>query len=595
MPGTRDRPFRVPRQLGSLLRALVLAACLGCGAVGPLRAQEAPEVFAPPNQAILLDYSGSMMRPTDPGRSLRLKDLAAENVTRLLANGAERLPHGATGLVVFGHREERGRGDPDQKRRSCEDIEVVSAPRRNTLSEMRALASEVVQIQEARGETPILNGIRTAAGLLSAGGTVVIITDLDDEVCTPFAELCPTLLREIARYRTRNVFIRHIVAIASSQAQPRATEELGACIGATFHEVRTLEDARRTAEVITEDLASISIPAVLDIGYAFAGAPPLHPGNGAATVLIGASEDRPIYLAGPGTQVAHETGPGTIDLTLVLNGMRYSHQVFAIRGQRTDASIIVPTYPVRFTALGIEGQPLGGGERVRWTIHSGIADRGIVEGATFGARLPAGSYSIAASARGYSGGAAFTIPAGSNTALDVAVTLNASSVFEPRDAPGSRGSVQVNASLTLFPSLLSVFPEVTYDLVLTESAQQQPIVIPLPFRGRFIAPGTYDVVLRYVGIDFPLGRKTVRKGETLALDLIYGGELLHIEATPPDPDTLWTIRAADGAEVVLRGAALQQSVPAGAYRIIAERATGTRSLDIELPRPDPKAIAPFRF
>lgn len=560
-------PFRqLPRALSRL--ALRLCALAALWASGPATAAAPDDIYAPPDQIVVLDYSGSMNDR---------KDLAAQTAQKLFEGAAARLPSGSTGLIVFGHRQPNGRRpfNAEQQRLSCRDVEVISEPIANTPSGAAVLTSRVKSIARAQGETPLVLSIATAAAQLPRGGYINVITDLDSLVCTPLEQLCQDILHELGRYSDRNIFVRHIVAM------PLTTEssDLSDCLKADPHDVRTPDDVDRETGRIIRDIEEVSTPALIRLGYAYDGSPLLVPPGTAEARVEGGARDgaRRFPLGAAGSTQEFSTSPGSRRITVTLaDGKSRSMNVTAARGSMVDGTVIFPSYPVRLEAVGIEGAPLGADVPVTWTINSGGRKVPLEGGSVIEPDLLAGRFHVRAEAGGLAGEADFAIDPASGARQIVRVAL------EPGDPLASLGGARLAVKFELVSTLFADSGANGLEVVLESASGGVRRSIPFPVPGLVpLNPGTYDAALSDGRGVMPLGRVELRSGETTSLDIRYGGEPLRLETAPSDAETTWTVSGESG-EAVVKGSSLRQALPPGRYRITVERRGEKEEQTIEL-------------
>lgn len=387
--------------------------------------------FTSIDHVIVLDLSGSMERETDLA-NLTLKDLAKQTAFDLLARSKDYVPDGRSAVVLFGHRLPNGSypiPDPRMQAESCRDIETLSPGLvANQSAGPSILSTQIANIREAMGQTPIRQAIAQAAGLIASGhpGRITVVTDLDKDICGSMDRLCDDLTGDTGRYSRRGIAIGAIVAIASSRASTRKSEALSTCLAATFYRVHSFADAERVANAILKNLhnASQTISQTAPMQTTPATAPE------SATIRIGIESTPTLFgdripdgiaarvtpdVAG-GTAITIPPGasrkiaPGKYALALVIGGQPIGTvgHMTAEAGGSLAISLAYGGEPMR-----VATSPRDDSSPTSWTITASDGATADIVAPELVQTLPPGHYRVSAVRDGKTGALDVDLPSGS--------------------------------------------------------------------------------------------------------------------------------------------------------------------------------------
>ena len=174
----------LPAVLRQSVRLAALAGVLA--ALPAVSAQEDLDPRVSGDTIVIFDASGSMRQPVlgDPGLPVKF-DLARRAASRLVAKFADRVRGASLGFVAFGLTPAPGLQAPDPavkdkaQAQSCRDVTVVQ-PLKPLSSALAGDLRERIRGFEMHGETPLGLAVSSAVEQLRGGGSIVVITDMDN-------------------------------------------------------------------------------------------------------------------------------------------------------------------------------------------------------------------------------------------------------------------------------------------------------------------------------------------------------------------------------------------------------------------------------
>ncbi|HSI41084.1 MAG TPA: hypothetical protein VLA00_11115 [Xanthobacteraceae bacterium] len=238
-----------------MIRAL--AFLLALTAAAPLAAQQGDTGGPrPPGVVLVYDSSGSMAAPTADA-SGRIRKYAVAR--RLVDTLAERLVEAAVpmevGLVVFGAGFDR---NGTSAALGCTDVQIALPRLKLTRSSANRMIRETGSARP-RGFTPLGLALSRAIAMLGgAGGTVVIVTDVENtcEDGTP-NEACEVLARaNRGRPPSNRVTVDTIVVPRGAGMNMAPAQRLAGCMQALLEPVSTEAGATQAAAAIAARLAA---------------------------------------------------------------------------------------------------------------------------------------------------------------------------------------------------------------------------------------------------------------------------------------------------------------------------------------------------
>jgi hypothetical protein len=584
--------MRRPIRLGLLVAGgvLLLARAAFAQTTAPL----------PPNRMIVYDSSGSMFNKTSDNSKRYL--LSQEFLRQLVEGAGTEPPRVSLGMLSLGRRYL-----PALK--MCErdiELEVDPGTLRGTDRADRMMAAARSAIP--RGQTPLYEAILRAAlqAPSGEGTTLVVLTDLDDEICgPPPCDVIAELARRGRPYPTVTR-IEFLVEIGVDPDQSDLVRRLRECLPAVkVVTVGTLEEAQRKGRAVAADLAQrtalpvpapvqpVAPPVVSPIGLPTARPAPVTPNLTPSPAPIAQQYIRLTFpaetlrfngdIGRQGLRLRAESLAGVDERDVDGETIKLNHPPGELRWSLTQGSTVIRSGssrdtstpvlaevelpPARLTAIA-DGLPPG--TPFNWTVTdvaSGVAQQlsGPPE-----VRLPPGRYRIAVQAAAQE--AHTEVTAGFGDSQTIALTPVA-------PLPGT-------LAIELRPQSPTLFAYADWlgaaDLRLTGAANRSATVLRSGSVTGLPA-GTYQVEGRQQGTSAQ--DVQVIAGQTTHLVLLLAPPHLHVGLSATAERVVWRLtRVDDGHQEVLRGPSLDQTVPPGRYRLEVfadpDRTSGPLEIDV---------------
>lgn len=559
-----------------------------------------------PNRMVILDYSGSM-RSVSAGGEKKLYQLARDAANMLVRGASKVDPDAKTGLIIFGNRHPNavenitGKSESERaaiKLRSCNDINVELAY--GTFSTASKTKMDLVfeklgaedEGYRPQGESPVMAAIKKASDLMDDGGSIILITDFNEAICSRKKSLCDRYSEISETLVKRHLFLTHVVAL---ERQPRANEtaatqlnqlaEIKKFTQCTAAKAKTIQregsgngGARQVVREIEKELKEASKPAIIEAKIVFDGNPVIVPDLGnvsfPAYYLISTRQDDDRKLNIDRHDATIEIAPGIARVTAVIADQKLGDgkEFNAVRSLAKKLNFHLGTTKIKFGLSDVEGREISGKRSVQWTVkldNKFVEIDGIANQEFELLRLP---HQITARFDG----------------------KIAQYDFRPREE-GETQTIILKISAGGSPSVTSnleydqggAFPPASAgrNIVLKNTATGQISKIPAWKSSQvFVLPGTYSITVNSPNGRIDLGLIKVDGNDRLSIKGKIPMPQLAVQTNSPSARIKWTLTGRDSKQKSFTGPQLLQGLPPGKYRLVAETDTmrGDKNIEIVL-------------
>lgn len=529
--------------------------------------------YVPPNRMVILDYSGSM--------SERYYENAREAALQLTTSVGDVDPRAKTGLVVFGHTLGSWDGVGYTRDEHCADIEIeYDYGELNSFREKELLAAgEDLQKLKPGGETPIVKSVELAAEQLDGdGGSVILVTDLDEEMCSRPKNNDPCFVMEdlIATYARSSIFITHVIAVRTNKNA--GAKRLAQCSGATLLQLGSDPgDIDKVVTQVNDDLKGKLLPVIVDIKVDYSSVPILTPkSTSSANISIideNGSEKRYHYSS----IISKPVRPGRASVVVEMGELRKKVLIDVSSKKHNEVRVAIATAEVQLQLVGPNGVPIPTDIPVDWNF-TGAGDERPVAGSpeiTINA-LPF-THQVEARYPGYVGKTSFAIVSGHRRLLRT-IKMEPLKVSE---GGGKFGMVTADFDYSNPPLYSPPMQELS--LLLTPTTGPQSVISLVGGQPNEVSEGDYKFFLDTLSDKFLLGKLKIRAETRVVVTGSLPSAVLEVNTEPSvGDDAVWTL--SDGnSEIQFQGRVFRQEIYPGDYRIRVTDQERVVEVDISLP------------